>query len=83
MIRKIVHRLGAPVVCVLMMSGCSVLDNIELSGNGAVYDPNKIYLRNEFFTVRNRRDMDRFVCVSGPLVCERYGMTWDCVCSAR
>ena len=57
MIRKIVHRLGAPVVCVLMMSGCSVLDNIELSGNGAVYDPNKIYLRNEFFTVRNRRTL--------------------------
>jgi len=64
----------------LLTSGCSVLDNINLGSTGMRYNPTKVYLKDEFVTIRKREDMDRFVCLSGPLQCDGFGQVWDCSC---
>lgn len=64
-----------------LLAGCTFLDELELGGSGSHYDPTKIYLKNEYFRVDRRRDLNRFVCLSGPLECQAWGsQTWDCHC---
>lgn len=63
----------------LIFAGCSVLDNFEL-GSTRTFDPTKVYLKDEYITVARHDDMDRYVCLSGPLRCAGFGQLWDCSC---
>ena len=74
---KSFRRFLPPIALPIFISGCSVLDQLEL-GSTRTYDPTKVYLKDEDFTLRKHDDMDRYVCLSGPLRCDGFGQTWDC-----
>lgn len=64
----------------VLTSGCEALEQIRLGSSTFSYDPNKIYLKSESFTVRRNADLDRFVCLTGILQCEGRGLDWECEC---
>jgi hypothetical protein len=64
---------------VLLSSGCAVLDNIDFNAPPH-YDPTRVYLVNESFTVRRSADLGRYTCLSAPLACSLAGGSWHCVC---
>lgn len=77
---KPVCRFSITAACLIYLSGCSVLDQIELGGSPRAYDPSKVYLKDEFVTLKRHEDVDRYVCLSGPLQCDGFGQIWDCSC---
>jgi hypothetical protein len=81
MIWKIVCRFAMPAIITLLLSGCSVIDKLNLGATGTPYDPSKIYLQNERITIDNREYRSRFVCLDGPLMCNQFGLSWNCVCT--
>jgi hypothetical protein len=80
MFEKIRHRTVVVTVITLLTSGCATLEDLALGSTAMRYDPTKVYLQNEFVTVSRTEDMDRFVCLSGPLQCDGFGLMWDCAC---
>jgi hypothetical protein len=64
----------------MLASGCSALDQITLGSQPQYQDPTKIYLKNDFFRVGRHDNLDRFVCITGPLQCRSWGMQWECTC---
>lgn len=65
----------------VLISGCSALDQITLgTGQPTFLDPTKIYLKSHSFSVSRNDDLDRYVCMTGPLQCRAWGMQWECVC---
>ena len=71
-------RALATLVFASMTSACSFLDELAVS-NGYQLDPNKIYLGTATLELR-ARDLDRYACVNGPLLCEQHGVSFDCSC---
>lgn len=74
------RRLLPLIALSILTSACSVLDGIEFGSGRQTWDPTKVYLKDEFVTLDKRNDMDRYVCLSGPLQCEGFGQVWDCSC---
>jgi len=73
-------RFVMPVTALVLLSGCSIFDEFEFGGSTMAYDPTKVYLKDEFVTLKRHEDMDRYVCLSGPLQCDGFGQIWDCSC---
>ncbi len=65
-------------IAVLLLSGCSVLDQITLNGPPKL-DPSKVYLGRSAILARPR-ELDRYACVNGPLQCTSHGIMLECVC---
>lgn len=63
----------------VLLSGCSILDSIDLGG-ARTLDPTKVYLGNEILRLDRYDDLDRYVCLDGILVCQSWGLMWECRC---
>ena len=61
-----------------LVSGCSLLDQIEL--NGPQLDPNKVYLGTSRVHNLNVQELGRYGCNGAPLLCEQRGIGFDCRC---
>jgi hypothetical protein len=61
-----------------LVSGCSLLDQIQL--NGSQLDPNKVYLGASRVSNLNVRELGRYGCIGAPLLCEQRGIGFDCRC---
>ena len=68
----------AILVAVYFASGCSVLDQISFNSPPRL-DPTRIYLGTSRITV-GARDVKHYACVNGPLLCESFGISYDCRC---
>lgn len=74
------RQLVVTTVIGILSGGCALLDELELGGTTS-YDPRKIYVQHDVFTVRRRDDLERIVCLTGPLECRAWNSNlWDCVC---
>jgi hypothetical protein len=62
----------------VVLSGCSFLDQIQINA-GPTLDPDKVYLGTSKITA-SWRELDRYACVGGPLLCEQAGGTYYCRC---
>jgi len=65
-----------------LFARCSFLESMPGSGSPGptyAYDPTKTYLDSQHITVR-RRDVDRYVCLTGPLQCQDWGNDLECTC---
>lgn len=67
------------VIALLLTGGCSVLDQIMLS-SGPQLDPNKVYLGRSI-VLASPREVHRYACVDGPLLCESRGISLECGCA--
>jgi hypothetical protein len=56
-----------------------MLDSIDLGGSRTL-DPTKVYLGNEHLRLGRYDDRDRYACLEGILVCESWGLMWECSC---
>ena len=72
-------RCIAAVSILATLGACTWLDELTLD-RPRTWDPTKVYLKDEYVTLRKHDDMDRYVCLSGPLQCQGFGLTWDCSC---
>ena len=59
------------------LCGCSLLDQAVLSGPSL--GSNKIFLDDSRVNLP-RRELDRYACASGPMVCELTGASFNCGC---
>jgi hypothetical protein len=80
-IQKTIRGVSLPAMLGMLLSGCSYIENVILSSNGPTMDPTKIYMTNDYFSVSRQSDLDKYVCLSGPLQCQAFGASLDCVCS--
>lgn len=71
-------RAFAALILFSLLSACSVLDQIALSG-GSTLDPNRIYLGTSRIML-GAKDMDQYACVDGPLLCDKLGTSYECRC---
>src|SRR5690606_15954464 len=60
------------------LGGCSVLDNIDVTP--PALDPTLIYLLDETIYVDRRRDIDKYACLRGVMMCDQRAVTWECYC---
>ena len=72
-------RVLASLAVLVLVSGCSILDQIQLNGPAAL-DPNKVYLGTSRVTNLSARELDRYGCVGAPLMCSQRGASFDCQC---
>lgn len=71
-------RIPISVAALCLLSGCSVLDNINLGEQ--TLDPNRIYLGRDVVRPGPRDDRSRYACMGGALLCELAGTSWECRC---
>ena len=73
-------RLIAFICAIFLLGGCATIEQLRSGTTGQTFDPSKIYLRSDAFTVSRNADLDRFVCLTGPLQCNSFGLSWNCEC---
>ena len=73
------RSLFASIAIVPLVTGCAFLDGIA-DGQSSSYDPSRIYLGNNERVSVARSSLDRYGCLSGPLLCEQWGRSLECVC---
>jgi hypothetical protein len=80
-LREDVMRLFAALsAAVLILSGCTFVDQIMSRGDGMRLDPRKIYVGTDVISV-NYRQLRHYACVNGPLLCEHAGTQYQCRCN--
>jgi hypothetical protein len=57
-----------------LLCGCSLLDQTSLDA-----DPGRVYLGHSR-VLASPREVSRYACLSGPVLCDQSGVNFDCRC---
>lgn len=74
-----VLALSVALSAIALTGGCSVLDRISMTSSAPTLNPSKIYLGTSRVSA-SARDIDRYACVSGPVMCDFRGVSYECRC---
>ncbi len=73
------YRMSLLVVLSVLAAGCSGLDNMNLRSRAS--NPNRIYMSGESIRDVARNELDRYVCMTGPMPCRSViGNRLSCDC---
>ena len=72
--------LGAALI-LTATSGCSVIDHLAAMTDGPKLDPTKVYLGRSVVMDVTSREMGRYACANGPMLCQQRGNGFDCSCN--